>query len=103
MEKQKYIITPDDFRKSREFLLEEWGKDAHRVIDLCAESKPFGGNCSDFLDHCIACGGDWCGMYLTGIRELYPEVYEAIPNDMGESAFVCIAKVLMLLGVDTAN
>lgn len=103
MEKQKYIITEQDFQKSREFLLAEWCEDAQRVIALCDASKPFGGNCGDFLDHCIACGGDWCGMYLTGIRELYPEVYDAIPNDMGVFAFACIAKVLMLLGVDTAN
>lgn len=53
----------------------------------------------DFLSHCTACGGDWNGMFLTGIKTLYPEVYEAIPDDMGSFAFRCICEVLELLQI----
>ena len=42
-------------------------------------------------------------MLLTGIRELWPAVYDAIPDDMGCFAFECIADILILCGVDTTE
>ena len=54
---------------------------------------------AEFLNHCVACGGNWGGMLLSGVRELYPEVYAAIPDDMGHFAFRCICEVLELLQI----
>lgn len=50
-------------------------------------------------NHCLACGGDWGAMLLTGIKSLYPEVYDAIPDDMGHFAWRCLCSVVTLLGI----
>ena len=44
---------------------------------------------------------NWGGMLLTGVRDLYPEIWEAIPEDMGVFAFASICNLLILLGVRT--
>lgn len=49
--------------------------------------------------HCYACGGNWVAMLLTGIKALYPEVYDAIPDNMGHFAWRCICSVVALLGI----
>ena len=70
------------------------------VIQSCERIEPFNGKVASFLDHCTACGGNWGGMFLSGIKELWPSVYEAIPQKMGSNAFVAIAYTLTLCGVD---
>lgn len=52
----------------------------------------------DFLAHCTPCGGDWGAMLLTGIKELYPTIWELIPDNMGVDAFVILSDLLELLG-----
>lgn len=57
----------------------------------------------DFLNHCFLCGGNWGGMFLTGIKELYPKIYSLIPEKLGKNgndAFVNICYLLTLLNVD---
>lgn len=87
--------------EAKTFIIAHWGEPGKTVVDLCAKQTPFRGNCDQFLSHCTACGGNWGGMLLTGINALYPEVYEAIPDEMGSSAWACLVYVLQLLGVDT--
>lgn len=96
-------ITESDLRDARAFLLEEWGDDGLRVIEESRKIIPFNGNVSEFLKHCTECGGNWGGMFLTGIRELYPRVWDAIPDDMGISPFTCVCHVMQLCGVNTAE
>ena len=57
----------------------------------------------DFLDLCTACGGNWGGMLLSGVRRLYPDVWDAIPEDMGVHAWGTICSLLIILGVDTSE
>ena len=87
-------------------LQERWGVDvASRVIYEC-DYVYFGGNCAEFLDHCTTCGGNWVGMYLTGIERLYPAVYAALPDKLGRNgveALENLAYVLQLCGVNTAE
>ena len=40
---------------------------------------------------------------LTGIKRLFPAVYDAIPDDMGVQAFGCILHTMLLCGIDTAG
>lgn len=42
-------------------------------------------------------------MILTGIKALYPEVWNAIPEKMGSQAFACLCYVLQLLDVDCSR
>lgn len=60
-------------------------------------------NFKDFLDLCTACGGNWGGMLLSGVRRLYPDVWDAIPEDMGVHVWGTICSLLIILGVDTSE
>ena len=81
------------------FIIEHWGEQGKLVIEACKDASPEPMTCKEFLSHCTACGGNWGGMLLSGIAELYPAVYEAIPDNMGHQAFACIASTMELLGI----
>ena len=34
----------------------------------------------DFISKCTACGGNWTSMIFTGLREVAPSIYEAMPD-----------------------
>ena len=82
-----------------EFIRQWWPDTADSVISACSAEQPFGGTTDDFLSHCIACGGDWGALLLSGIKALWPKVWDAIPGNMGVMGFGCICHTLVLLGV----
>lgn len=86
--------------EGREFIVKMWKGDGENVLKAIdgQDTKPM--PFTDFLSHCTACGGNIGGMLLLGIKELYPGVYDAIPDKMGRKAFECICTVLELLQVD---
>lgn len=84
-------------------ILGMWGEQGITVLEEIKASEPYTFGFKEFLKHCMACGGNWGGMLLSGIQELYPNVYEAIPNEMGCFAFTGITCVLNLLGIDTSD
>lgn len=95
--------TYEDIIEIQKDLVENWGEAGKEIIVACIYEKPFNDSFSTFLKHCTACGGNWGGMLLTGLHELYPNIYELIPNDMGAKAWVCICNLLILLGVYPAE
>lgn len=97
------MITYDDIIDAQETLVKYWGEAGKRVIAASVHERPFNNTFDKFLSLCDACGGNWGGMLLTGIKDLFPQVYEAIPDYMGNRAFVCLCDVLILCGVDTVN
>ena len=97
------MITNEAIVEAKECLIEYCGEDGKKVIAECAKVTPFNGCSKDFLDHCIACGGNWGGILLTGIEKLFPNVWEAIPNDMGMFAWMCLCSTLILCGVDCSD
>ena len=90
-------ITDLKALSDREFLAYNWGDNILAVID---KQNKVTMTMKDFLSHCTACGGNWGGMLLTGINELWPEVWEAIPDDMGMFAWRCLCDTLVMLGVE---
>lgn len=82
--------------EDRNFISKIWSSNVLAIID---QQETASMTMKDFLDHCTACGGNWGGMLLTGIRELYPDVYDAIPDNMGPFAWSGICTTLKLLGV----
>lgn len=88
-------LTPD------EYVVANWGEAGIKIVELI--STKYADNVlmdlDEFLNHCIACGGNWGGMLLSGIKELFPDVWELIPEDMGMFAFSVICDVLNLLNV----
>lgn len=97
------MITYKMIAEAHKQLIEAWGKDGEKVIEICAHETPLNMTSKEFLSHCTACGGNWGGMMLTGIKELRPAVWDAIPDDLGMYAWVCICSVLVLCGVDTSE
>ena len=95
------MITYDMIMDAQETLVNNWKDDGKKVIEICHTINPFNKSIDDFLNHCTACGGNWGGMLLTGIKKLYPDVYDAIPDDMGINVWICIISTLILCGVDT--
>jgi hypothetical protein len=80
-------------------IVECWGEQGTAVVAICQQLNAAPMTTNEFLSHCTACGGNWGGMLLSGIRELYPAVYDAIPDNMGSKAWFCLASVLELLNI----
>lgn len=80
----------------RDFITKNWGEDVLEAIDSC---EPLNITFDQFLDKCVACGGNWGGMLLSGLKKLRPKIWEAIPDDMGIYAWRCICNTLVLAGV----
>ncbi len=77
---------------------ERWG-DAVAEEIIRAEIKPM--SFDTYLSkYCYACGGDWGKMLLSGVHELYPEVWDAIPEYMGVNCFSTITLLLVALGIE---
>lgn len=97
MIKYEYIIEAQDF------LVKHWKEDGKKVIETIFNENKKNMSMEEFMTYCSACGGNWGGMLLTGVKRLYPKVYEAIPEDMGIFAWNAICYTLLLLGVDTTT
>lgn len=89
-----------------EYVVANWGDAGIKIVELISTKYKDNAlmDLDEFLNHCTACGGNWGGMFLTGIKELFPDVWELIPEHMGIFAFSVIGDVLNLLNVkDTKN
>ena len=97
------MINYNDIIDAQEMLVKHWGIRGEQVIaeTIRAERKPM--TSKQFLDNCTAYGGNWSGMLLTGINKLWPDVWKAIPDEMGPQAWGCLCSVLVLCGVDTSE
>ena len=90
---------PLDQLAGDEFLVATWKEDGLKVLTVIDRQHTTPMTMDQFLSHCTACGGNWGGMLLTGIKALYPEVYDAIPDEMGHFAWRCICETLNLLNI----
>lgn len=97
------LATYEDIKEASKTLVENWGENGEKVVATCLYEMPFNNTFDEFLKHCILRGGDWGGMLLTGIKKLYPKVWDNIPDNMGVSAWSCILNILVLLGVYIVN
>ena len=102
---KKYDIAqlrslPVDQLLDDEFIVAVWREDGIKVLDAIATQHTIPMDMGQFMFHCTTCGGDWNTMLLSGIEALYPEVYEAIPDDMGHFAWRCICSMLELLDIE---
>lgn len=89
-----------EIRDAQDNIVNSWGENGEHIIEQIMGEVPFNDTFDKFLDHCVACGSNWSGMLLAGIKKLYPKVWSLIPEDMGCSAFLRICEILLLLGVD---
>ena len=97
------MITYEMIVDAQNTVVEIWGEDGKKVVAECAKVTPFNGDVKTFLEHCVCCGGNWGGMFLSGIKKLYPNVWAAIPAEMGVFAWYGICNTLILCGIDTSR
>ena len=96
------MTTYNDIKTIINEMSENWGEAGEAVVECAfAEHKKI--SMAKFLDHCTVCGGNWGGMLLSGLNELYPKTYEAIPDDMGVFAWAMICNTLILCGVESED
>lgn len=87
--------------EAKDSILESWGANGVAVVTASRREKKEM-TFDEFLKYCTACGGNWGGLLLTGIKELFPETYKAIPEHMASSgmkAFALLIDTLTLCGV----
>lgn len=82
------------------FIIEQWKDRGKSIVDYITTLDTAPKTLDSFWKHCTACGGNWGGMILTGIKELYPELWKMIPDNMGVFAFSVLCEVLNLLGYE---
>lgn len=99
------MITYDMISEAMSGIVDIWGEQGKRVIEACSKECPYNDTYGAFVrDECIACGGNWGGMLLTGIKSWFPGVYKEIPDNIGgNKGFFAIVYTLILLGVDTSD
>lgn len=101
---KKYDITqlrslPIEELSGDEVIAALWKEAGIEVLKVIERQNTVPMTMPEFLNHCVACGGNWGGMLLSGVQALYPEVYAVIPDNMGHFAFRCICEVLELLQI----
>jgi hypothetical protein len=106
-----YVITGEILDKVsgaelKDFIIVDFDKKDNLLL-VCKESEYYQYlaftnskeiSIDDYLSNCKACGGNWVSMLLSGMKKLYPEVWEAIPDDETFS-FSKLCKLLKLCGV----
>lgn len=83
-----------------ESIAAEWG---NSFAEILQSVEPLNMKFNDFLNECFVCGGNWGAMILSGIKSLRSELYEAIPDNMGEQAWLMLSNTLLYLGVYTED
>ena len=86
-------------KELREYLIEEWGEAGERVLAEVDKIDKVEMTFDDFLGYCFARGGNWSAMFLSGIKKLWPQIWDAIPENMGHHFWVCLSVLIKLCGV----
>lgn len=71
-----YVV--EDFDAENNFIVLVLEKDHYKYIAWNYRKKI---SLDDFLSKCSACGGNWVAMLFSGMKRVYPEVYEVIPEN----------------------
>lgn len=85
-----------------EFIIAVWGEAGANIVDI-AGSRNLDMKMSKFLAHCTPCGVDWGGLLLSGLKEVAPDIWDAIPDDMGILAFQGICHTMHMIGIHTES
>lgn len=86
---------------NHDFLAQAWDKQtADSIFALIHDTPRYEISFLDFCrNDCTACGGNWGGMLLTGIKHKWPQIWETIPEDLGLFGWSCLCIILEELGV----
>lgn len=87
-----------------DFIRKCWGKEAvDNIVTAIVVDYPQTMTMDEFLAYCTTdCGGK-CDILLTGIKKLWPHVWDAIPKDMGAYAWPCLCDTIALCGIQSED
>lgn len=94
------MITLKDVQEAQKDIAQSWGEE---IVMECMKYESLQMSANEFLDKCTACGGNWGGMLLSGVKVLRPVIWEMIPENMGHNAWLHICNLLVLLGIDISE
>ena len=80
-------------------VLVAWGESGNDIINA-AFNDHLKITFSDFMCECSGCNGNWVDIIISGIDKAYPEVYSALPVNLGPDSLEILTKVLILCGVE---
>ena len=80
-------------------VLVQWGKYGNDILNAAFNSHNKM-SFREFIGACSGCDGDWVEIVISGIDKLFPEVYSALPENLGPNALEKLTKVLILCGVE---
>ena len=86
---------------NRDLLILEsvWKNDGLKIATEIYSLNPQGMSSEDFLKYCTVDKNSTLHTLLSGIQKLFPEVWAAIPEDMGYSAIRGVRSILNLLNI----
>jgi len=88
-----------EWKDNENFIIKQWGEEVGGKVFMTCLNNRLNMSMKDFLSNCYCCGGDWGAMLLTGIKALAPDVWDAIPDDMGINPFATLCCVLYAMNV----
>ena len=80
-------------------VLVAWGESGNDIINA-AFNDHLKTTFSEFMCECSGCNGNWVDIIISGIDKAYPEVYSALPKNLGPDSLEILTKVLILCGVE---
>lgn len=83
---------------STDFIIAVWKEKGIAIVEYIKTLNVTPQPMENFLSFCTPCGGNWGGMLLSGLKELYPTIWELIPENMGVFGFGALCDVVALLG-----
>ena len=94
------MVKNERVEAARRVLIDDWRESGERVAEAAARAKSYNDSFEKFWrEDCNSRGGSIEQIMLSGIRALWPEVYAAMPEDLGLFAYARICSVLVLCGV----
>jgi hypothetical protein len=81
-----------------DFIIAVWKEKGIAIVEYIKTLNVTPQPMENFLSFCTPCGGNWGGMLLSGLKELYPTIWELIPENMGVFGFGALCDVISLLG-----
>lgn len=81
-----------------DFIIAVWKEKGVAIVEYIKTLNVIPQPMDNFLNYCTPCGGNWGGLLLSGLKELYPTIWELIPDNMGIFGFAALCGIVTLLG-----
>lgn len=94
-------------RDDEDFIISVWGQAGKNVLDI-ARNMNLGMKISDFQDCCdiprffspeLTSAGEWFSIFMSGLKKVAPDIWDAIPSNPGAHGLDAICCVMTMIGI----